>query len=330
MEVIDMPLIERPRRLRATDSLRRLTRETAIQPGKLIMPFFAREGLKEPRKIAGMPGVYQHSRDSLKRAVADSAAAGIGGVMLFGVPEMRDATGSGALDPQGVLSIAIADVKSEVGDSLTVMADLCIDEFTDHGHCGVLDSQNRVDNDATLIQYAAMARVLADAGAEVVGTSGMIDGQVGAVRTALDEYNRSDVIILAYAAKFASVFYGPFRNAVESKLEGDRRTYQEDPANGKEALREVRLDLSQGADIVMVKPALAYLDVISKVSAMVDVPVAAYIVSGEYAMIEMAAAAGAFSREAAILESVTSVVRAGAPIVCTYWANEIATLLRRN
>jgi porphobilinogen synthase len=275
-----------------------------------------------------MPGVLQHSRDSLKRAAAEAVAAGVSGIMLFGVPQSHDARGTQACSLDGVLSVAVADVRAEVGDDAVVIADLCLDEFTDHGHCGVLDENGVVDNDATLDVYRTMAGVLAEAGAHMVGTSGMMDGQVAAVREALDDVDRQDVSILAYAAKYASAFYGPFRNAVESKLTGDRRSYQQDPANRKEALREVRLDVAEGADIVMVKPGLPYLDIIADVAALVDVPVAAYVVSGEMAMIEYAAAAGAIDRQRSILEALTSINRAGAEVICTYWATEAARWLR--
>jgi porphobilinogen synthase len=243
--------------------------------------------------------------------------------MLFGIPATKDATGSGALDPAGILNVAISDVVAEVGDALTVMSDLCLDEFTDHGHCGVLDTDGSVDNDATLVRYAEMAMALADAGAHVVGTSGMMDGQVGVVRAALDEQGATDVSVLAYAAKYASAAYGPFREAVDSQLTGDRRTYQQDPANRRESLREVRLDVEEGADLVMVKPASGYLDVLREVADVVDVPVAAYQVSGEYSMVEAAAANGWIDRDRMVVESVTSIHRAGADIVLTYWAAEL-------
>jgi len=275
-----------------------------------------------------MPGVVQHSRDTLRKAVAEAASLGLGGVMLFGIPTHKDAAGSGATDPAGILNVAVSDVRAEVGDELVVMADLCLDEFTDHGHCGVLAPDGSVDNDATLERYADMALALAHAGAHVVGTSGMMDGQVGVVRTALDAAGRTDVSVLAYAAKYASAFYGPFREAVESSLVGDRRTYQQDPANGREALREVALDVAEGADIVMVKPALGYLDVVAAVAAAVHIPVAAYQVSGEYAMVEAAAARGWIDRERTVLETLTSIRRAGASILLTYWAAEAAGWLR--
>ena len=275
-----------------------------------------------------MPGVVQHSRDSLRKAAAEAVDAGVGGLMLFGVPEHKDAVGSGGSDPDGILNVAIADVVAEVGDAAVVMSDLCLDEFTDHGHCGVLAADGSVDNDATLPRYGAMAVAQAAAGVDLVAPSGMMDGQVGYVRDALDASGFADVGILAYAAKYASAFYGPFREAVASSLQGDRRTYQQDPANAREALREIALDLAEGADIVLVKPALGYLDIVRAAAEMSDVPVAAYCVSGEYAMIEAAAAAGAIDRDVAILEALTSIRRAGADIVLTYWATEVARKLR--
>ncbi|HLT09186.1 MAG TPA: porphobilinogen synthase [Micromonosporaceae bacterium] len=317
----------RPRRLRRTPALRRLVAQTRVAPAQLVLPLFVREGLTEPRPVPSLPGVVQHTRESLRKAAADAVAAGVGGLMLFGVPAHRDETGSAALDPDGVLNVAIADVVSEVGDDTVVMSDLCLDEFTSHGHCGVLAPDGSVDNDATLELYGQMAVAQAQSGAHVLGTSGMMDGQVGAVRQALDDAGHSDVAILAYAAKYASAFYGPFRDAVESTLTGDRKTYQQDPANGREALREVTLDVAEGADIVMVKPALPYLDVLAAVAAEVDVPVAAYQVSGEYAMLEAAAANGWLDRERAMLETLTAIGRAGAQIILTYWAAEAARLL---
>ncbi|MEI8055960.1 MAG: porphobilinogen synthase [Actinomycetes bacterium] len=316
--------VERPRRLRRTAAVRRLVAETRLHSAGLVLPMFVREGLAEPSPINSMPGVVQHSRDSLRRAAAQAAQLRLGGVMLFGVPLMRDPSGSGATDPDGVLSTAVADVRAEVGDSLVVMADLCLDEFTDHGHCGVLNEQGGVDNDATLDRYAEMAIVLAQAGADVVGTSGMMDGQVGVVRAALDAAGADHVSVLAYAAKYASAAYGPFREAVDSQLTGDRRAYQQDPANRRESLREVRLDIEEGADIIMVKPAGSYLDVLRDVADVVDVPVAAYQVSGEYSMVEAAAERGWIDRDRAVIESVTGIHRAGADIVLTYWAGEIA------
>ncbi|MET0711696.1 MAG: porphobilinogen synthase [Jiangellaceae bacterium] len=318
---------ERPRRLRRTPALRRLVAETAIQPQHLVLPLFVREGAGEARAIPSMPGVVQHNRDTVRKSALDAVEAGVGGLMLFGVPASRDAVGSGAEDPDGVLNTAIRDVVAEVGDATVVMADLCLDEFTDHGHCGVLAADGSVDNDATLSAYQRMALAQAAAGVHVVGPSGMMDGQVGAIRSALDSGGFTDVAILAYAAKYASAFYGPFRDAVESTLTGDRRGYQQNPSNGREALREVRLDVAEGADIVMVKPALSYLDVVARVRAAVDVPVAAYQVSGEYAMVEAAAAEGWIDRDRVIAETLTSIRRAGADIVLTYWAVEVASAL---
>ena len=315
---------DRPRRLRSSPAMRRLVAETSVEPRQLVLPMFIAEGVREPRAISSMPGVVQHSRESARKAVAEAASLGLGGVMLFGVPEHKDATGSGALDPDGILNVAIADARDEAGDDLLVMSDLCLDEFTDHGHCGVLDEQGRVDNDATLEIYGRMGVAQAEAGAHVVGPSGMMDGQVGVIRAALDAAGHQDVAILAYAAKYASAFYGPFREAVDSSLQGDRRTYQQDPANAREAVREVLLDVAEGADIVMVKPALGYLDLVARVRDAVDIPVAGYNVSGEYAMVEAAAERGWIDRERAIDESVLSIRRAGADIVLTYWAAEIA------
>jgi porphobilinogen synthase len=325
---VGFPVV-RPRRLRVNPAMRRLVAEQRLHPAELVLPMFVKEGASEPSPVASMPGVVQHSRDSLRKAAADAAGLGLGGVMLFGVPTAKDGVGSGATSPDGVLNAAVRDVRAEVGDELVVMADLCLDEFTDHGHCGVLADDGSVDNDATLVRYAEMGVALAEAGVHLVGTSGMMDGQVGAVRSALDAAGRSDVAVLAYAAKYASAFYGPFRDAVESSLVGDRRAYQQDPANGREALREVALDVAEGADIVMVKPALGYLDVVAAVAAAVDVPVAAYQVSGEYAMVEAAAAHGWIDRDRTVLETLTSIRRAGASILLTYWAAEVAEWLRR-
>ncbi|WP_422933739.1 porphobilinogen synthase [Sinomonas sp. P47F7] len=318
----------RPRRLRQTPALRRLVAETRLHPAELILPAFIREGLSEPAPLQSMPGVVQHSTESLKRAAVEAAELGLGGIMLFGVPAMRDAVGSASLDPDGVLNAAIRDVRAEVGDSLVVMSDVCLDEFTDHGHCGVLDAEGRVDNDATLEIYAQMAIAQAAAGAHVLGPSGMMDGQVAVIRQALDAAGHQDVSVLAYAAKYASAFYGPFREAVDSQLKGDRRTYQMDAANRREAILEVQLDLEEGADMVMVKPAMSYLDIVADIAAMSTVPVAAYQISGEYAMIEAAASNGWIDRKAAILESVLGIRRAGANVVLTYWAPEIARWLR--
>jgi len=308
--------------------VRRLVRETHVAPGQLILPLFVAEGITEPRPVPSMPGVVQHSRESLRKAVAEAAGLGLGGVMLFGIPEHKDASGSESLNPDGILNLAISESRAEVGDDLLVMADLCLDEFTDHGHCGVLDDDGRVLNDETVAIYAEMARVQAAAGAHFVGPSGMMDGQVAAIRASLDGAGRSDVGILAYSAKFASYAYGPFRDAVNSSLVGDRRTYQQDPANGREAVREALLDVAEGADIVMVKPALGFLDVVARVRDAVDVPVAAYNVSGEYAMVEAAAERGWIDRDRAITESIVSIRRAGADIVLTYWAAELARSLQ--
>ena len=320
--------VQRPRRLRQTPALRALVAQTRLHPADLVLPVFVREGASQAQPIASMPGVVQHCLDSLVAVAHEAVAAGLGGLMVFGVPATRDARGSGADDADGILNVALRRVRDAVGDDLVVMADLCLDEFTDHGHCGVLDSKGRVDNDRTLVRYAAMALAQAAAGARVVGLSGMMDGQVGYVRAALDEAGFTDTIILAYAAKYASGFYGPFREAVESTLEGDRSTYQQDPANMTESLREVQLDLDQGADIVMVKPALPYLDILSQVAQLSPVPVAAYQVSGEYAQIEAAAANGWIDRERVMMESLLSIRRAGAQIVLTYYALEAARLLR--
>jgi porphobilinogen synthase len=318
----------RPRRLRTTPALRRMVSETSLEARQLVLPLFVREGLDEPQPISSMPGVVQHTRATLLKAVAEAADLGLGGVMLFGIPEHKDATGSGAIDPSGILNLAITDVVAEVGDALTVMSDLCLDEFTDHGHCGVLTPDGKVDNDRTLAVYAEMARAQAHAGVDMVGPSGMMDGQVAVIRAALDAAEHTDVSILAYSAKYASAFFGPFREAVDSSLQGDRRTYQQDYGNAREGVREALLDVEQGADVVMVKPALPYLDVVRRVRDAVDVPVAAYNVSGEYAMLEAAAAQGWIDREPAILEMLTSIRRAGADIVLTYWASEVARLLR--
>jgi porphobilinogen synthase len=289
---------------------------------------FVREGVDEPVPIKSMPGVVQHSLSSLRKAAVEAVEAGVGGLMLFGVPNNKDATGSGGLNPKGILNVALAEVTAEVGDDTVVMSDLCLDEFTDHGHCGVLSPDGSVDNDATLRLYGEMALAQARAGTHVVGPSGMMDGQVGAIRAALDAAGFSQTGVLAYSAKYASSFYGPFREAVDSSLQGDRRTYQQDPANAREALREVALDVDEGADIVLVKPALAYLDLVRQVRDTVDVPVAAYNVSGEYSMVEAAAAKGWVDKRAAVLETLTSIRRAGADIVLTYWAAEAAAWLR--
>jgi porphobilinogen synthase len=321
---------DRPRRLRTTPAMRRLTAETRLAPAELILPAFIREGMAETNPITSMPGVVQHTTDTLKRAAAEAAELGLGGIMLFGIPETRDAEGTASLDPDGVLNKAIRDVRAEVGDSLVIMSDVCLDEFTDHGHCGVLDADGYVDNDRTVEIYARMAVAQADAGAHMLGPSGMMDGQVAAIRSALDQAGHTNTSVVAYAAKYASAFYGPFREAVDSQLKGDRRTYQMDAGNRTEALREVELDLAEGADVVMVKPAMSYLDIVADVAAMSPVPVAAYQISGEYAMIEAAAANGWIDRRAAITESVLGIRRAGAHMVLTYWAAELAGWLKES
>jgi porphobilinogen synthase len=320
--------VVRPRRLRQSAPVRRLVAETRLHPAELVLPVFVREGASEPVPISAMPGVVQHSLDSLVAVARSAVEAGIGGLMLFGVPQEKDATGSGADDPQGILNLAIEAVVEAVGDQTVVMADLCLDEFTDHGHCGVLTEEGAVDNDATLERYAAMALAQARAGAHVLGLSGMMDGQVGHVREALDGAGFTDTILLAYAAKYTSGLYGPFREAVESSLEGDRMTYQQDPANATEAVREIELDIAEGADMVMVKPAMPHLDIVRTAAEMSPVPVAAYQISGEYSQIEAAAAQGWIDRERAILESLLSIRRAGAQVILTYYALEAADLLR--
>ncbi|WP_413452585.1 porphobilinogen synthase [Georgenia phoenicis] len=318
----------RPRRLRRSPAMRRLVAETRLHPADLVLPMFVKEGLTEPAPIGSMPGVAQHSMDSLRRAAVEAAEAGVGGVMLFGVPAVRDAVGSCATDPDGILNAGLRALVEEVGDAVVVMSDLCLDEFTDHGHCGVLTADGTVDNDATLTRYEEMALAQAETGAHVLGLSGMMDGQTAAVRAALDGAGHGDVAVLAYSAKYASAFYGPFREAVDSALQGDRRTYQMDAGNRREGLREATLDLAEGADVVMVKPAMSYLDVLSDVAAHSPVPVAAYQVSGEYAMIEAAAAQGWIDRRRAIEESLLGIRRAGADMTLTYWATEVAGWLR--
>jgi porphobilinogen synthase len=302
--------------------------ETRVHPSDLVLPVFVKEGLTEPVEISSMPGVFQHSVDSVRKLAVEAARAGIGGLMPFGIPAVRDAIGSAATDPNGILNVTTRAIREEVHDDLVVIPDLCLDEFTDHGHCGVLRADGTVDNDASLERYAEMGLALADAGADLLGASGMMDGQVGYVRAALDESGFTDTGVLAYAAKYASAFYGPFRDAVESQLQGDRRTYQQDNANVTEALHEIDLDIEQGADIVMVKPALPYLDIVKAAAERSPVPVAAYHISGEYAQIVAAAERGWLNRDAAILESLTSIKRAGAGIIATYTALEAAALLR--
>lgn len=306
--------------------MRNLVRETRVHPGQLILPVFVRDGLSEPAAIASLPGVVSHTLDSVRAEAVRVAQAGLGGIMIFGVPKPEDKDGAGTQGElaDGILNRALRAVRDEVGDATLVMADTCLDEFTSHGHCGVLAADGTVANDATLGAYVRMAVAQASAGAHVVGPSGMMDGQVAAIRAGLDDAGYADVAILAYSAKYASSFYGPFREAVASSLEGDRRTYQQDPANRREGLREALLDIAEGADLVMVKPAGYYLDVLADVAAASPVPVAAYQVSGEYAMISAAAANGWINRDAAIAESVTAIVRAGADIVLTYWALELA------
>jgi porphobilinogen synthase len=317
--------VSRPRRLRRTDALRRLVSDVHVNPSDLILPMFVREGIDHPVEITSMPGVVQHTLESLTKAAVEALEAGVGGLMLFGVPLDKDARGSGADDPAGILNIALARVRDELGDNTVLMADLCLDEFTDHGHCGVLGADGSVDNDATLLRYAEMAIAQASAGAQVVGTSGMMDGQVGAVRAALDAGGYTETAILGYAAKYASGFYGPFREAVGSSLTGDRKTYQQDGGRAvAEALAEVALDVAEGADAVMVKPALPYLDVLRAVADVSPVPVAAYQVSGEYAMVEAAAANGWIDRDRVMAETLTSIKRAGASMILTYWAVEAA------
>ena len=318
----------RPRRLRSTPAMRALVRETHVDPAKLIWPVFVRDDIDEPREIAAMPGQYQHTIDSLRRAAVEAAEAGVGAIDLFGVPSHRDAIGSQAWAEDGILNRGLAAVRAEVGDALVVCADTCLDEFTDHGHCGLLDAEGGVDNDATLPLYQAMAISQARAGAHMVSPSGMMDGQVAAIRAALDQAGHADVAILAYSAKYASAYFGPFREAVGSTLKGDRRTYQQDPANRREGLFEALLDAAEGADMLMVKPAGPYLDVLANVAAASDIPVAAYQVSGEYAMVEAAAANGWIDRTRVIDESLTGIFRAGADSVLTYWALEVARRAR--
>ena len=317
--------VVRPRRLRRTAALRRLVAQTSLRPADLVLPLFVKEGIDEPQPVASMPGVMQHTRDSLRKAAVEAVGSGVGGLMLFGVPAVKDARGSAADDAAGIVQLALGDLVSEVGEDTVLMADLCMDEYTDHGHCGMLTLAGQVDNDATLERYGSIAVAQAAAGAGVVAPSGMMDGQVAAIRSALDTAGYDDVAICAYSAKYASAFYGPFRDAAECAPQfGDRASYQQDPAGGDEALREVLLDVDEGADIVMVKPALAYLDVISQVAAAVHVPVAAFQVSGEYAMVEAAAANGWLDRDRIIMETLTGIRRAGAGIILTYWAAEVA------
>ncbi|WP_228080234.1 porphobilinogen synthase [Streptomyces profundus] len=320
----------RPRRLRTTPAMRRMVAESRPHPADLILPAFVREGVDRPVPVSSMPGVVQHSLDSLRAAAVEAAEAGVSGLMLFGVPEehKKDAIGSPGTDPDGILQVALRAVRAEVGEALVVMADTCLDEVTDHGHCGVLDAEGRVDNDGTLARYAEMAVVQAEAGARVLGPSGMMDGQIRVIRRALDAAGHQDVALLAYTVKYSSAFYGPFREAVNSSLRGDRRSYQQDPPNVRESLRELALDLAEGADMVMVKPGLPYLDVLRQIADRATVPVAAYQISGEYAMVEAAAEKGWLDRERAIEETLTSFKRAGADLTLTYWATEFAQWLR--
>jgi porphobilinogen synthase len=318
----------RPRRLRGTKALRAMVAETAVRPAELVLPVFIKEGIADPQPIGSMPGVVQHTRESLRKAAAGAAEAGVGGIIVFGIPADKDAVGSAADDPEGISQVALADIRSEVGDDLVVMADLCLCEYTDHGHCGIVTPGGTVDNDATLDRYGATAVAQARAGAHMVAPSGMMDGQVGVIRKALDTAGFRDTPICAYTAKYASAFYGPFREAAEGAPKfGDRATHQQDPANALEALREVELDLAEGADMVMVKPALSYLDIIRRVADRVQVPVAAYQVSGEYAMIEAAAANGWIDRRGAALETLIAIRRAGADVIMTYFAEDAARWL---
>ncbi|MCO5994487.1 porphobilinogen synthase [Actinoallomurus rhizosphaericola] len=321
--------VVRPRRLRRTPALRRMVAETRLHPSDLVLPLFVKEGITEPQPIASMPGVMQHTRDSLRKAAHDAVEAGVGGLILFGIPAVKDGRGSAADDPAGIVQKGLRDLSAELGDSTVLIADLCLDEYTDHGHCGILTPSGEVDNDATLERYASIAVAQAAAGVDVVAPSGMMDGQVAAIRTALDQAGYGNVAIMAYAVKYASAFYGPFRDAAECAPQfGDRSAYQQDPANAEESMREALLDLDEGADFVMVKPALTYLDIVRRVRDAVHVPVAAYQVSGEYAMVEAAAAQGWIDRERIIMETLLSVRRAGADIVLTYWATEVARSLR--
>ena len=321
-----MSLVVRPRRLRRTPALRRMVADVRVSPADLVLPVFVKEGLTAPVAIPSMPGVVQHSRDSVLRAASEAAAAGLGGLVVFGIPSVKDARGSGADDPEGVVQLAVADLVREVGEDLVVMTDLCLDEYTDHGHCGLLTADGEVDNDSTLARYASAAVAQVRAGSQVVAPSGMMDGQVAAIRAALDGEGFTEVPILAYSAKYASAFYGPFRDAAECAPQfGDRSAYQQDAARPtSEGVREALLDIAEGADAVMVKPALAYLDVVRAVTEAVDVPVAAYQVSGEYAMVEAAAAHGWIDRRRTVLETLTGIRRAGAGMVLTYWATEAA------
>ncbi len=310
--------------------MRRLTAETRLGVDDLIAPLFVREDIAEPQPISSLPGVMQHTRESLRKEVHELASLGIPGVILFGIPARKDNEGSEAWNPTGIVQLALQDLRADMGNDLVLMADTCLDEYTSHGHCGLLDEHGNVRNDVTLELYARAAVAQANAGAHVIAPSGMMDGQVGAIRTALDAAGHVDASILAYSAKYASAFYGPFRDAVDCKIigGGDRKGYQQDYRNAREAMEEVRADIEQGADMVMVKPAMSYLDILSRVRAEVDVPVAAYHVSGEYAMIKAAAAHGWIDGEAIALEQLTAIKRAGADIILTYLAREVAEVLR--
>jgi porphobilinogen synthase len=318
------------RRLRRTPALRRLVAETRLSVDDLIVPLFVREGIGERREIASLPGVVQHTRESLRKEAHELAQMGVPAVILFGIPAAKDAEGSGAWDRDGIVQVALRDLRSDMGDDLVLIADLCLDEYTDHGHCGVIDHRGNVDNDATIDLYAQVAIAQAEAGADVVAPSGMMDGQVAAIRDALDEDERGEVAILAYGAKYASALYGPFRDAVDVTIVrgGDRKAYQQDPRNAREALEEIRADLAEGADMVMVKPALAYLDVLATVRAEVDVPLAAYHVSGEYAMVKAAADRGWIDGPAVMLEHLLAIRRAGADMILTYAARDVVDRLR--
>ena len=320
--------VSRPRRLRRTPAIRAMVAETSLRPAELVLPVFIKEGLSEPQPISSMPGVVQHTRDSLRKAAAEAAAAGVGGLIVFGVPAVKDGRGSAADDPGGISQVALADLRAELGDACVIMADLCLCEYTDHGHCGILTPDGQVANDATVQRYAAAAVAQAQAGAHMVAPSGMMDGQVGAIRAALDAAGHNEVAICAYSAKYASGFYGPFREAAEgAPTFGDRAGHQQDPANAAEAMREMALDIDEGADMVMVKPALAYLDIIRRFAGSATVPVAAYQVSGEFAMVEAAAANGWLDRDRIIAETLTAIRRAGASVILTYWAAEVARRL---
>jgi porphobilinogen synthase len=320
--------VSRPRRLRRTAALRRLVAETRLSPADLVLPMFVKEGITEAQPVGSMPGVFQHTRETLRKAAHEAVEAGVGGLILFGIPAEKDERGSAADDPHGIVQLALRDLTADLGDSIVIMTDLCLDEYTSHGHCGLLTAGGEVDNDSTLERYASIAIAQAEAGSAVVAPSGMMDGQVRAIRAALDGAGHAQVSIMAYSVKYSSAYYGPFREAAECAPQfGDRAAYQQDPANAAESLREVLLDLEEGADLVMVKPAGAYLDIVRRVRDAVDVPVAAYQVSGEYAMVEAAAQNGWIDRDRVIMESLTAIRRAGADIVLTYWATEVATRL---